>query len=313
MLPSEVSTFFQDWKAKGRDFTMLVIGDCGSGKTTLINNLLGGDIAQEQAPFILTTFHGVFQGVLVTVHETSGLENPSAEGDMEFKEKLSALLRGGKLDVIIYCLKATETRIRNSLVNSLQKYTDMGLDWRKTVIAVTLANSLPISAGEKKATSFTVADLFKRHVNNYTQEIKQALKHVGVASDVVEAIQVAPTEDDGSERLPNGEEWFQAFWSCLLNCLKVPPLPTSTKEAQHLNADFESVQTFPASSTGGEAFQSVPSDTDREPIQTPPTGVGDAQCKCNLCLCLPTSHWCTCCCTCPLSCLGMQCWACKRC
>ena len=54
---------------------------------------------------------------------------------------------------------------------------------------------------KKKATSFTVADLFKKRVDNYTQEIKQALKHVGVASDMVEAIQVAPTDDDVSGRL----------------------------------------------------------------------------------------------------------------
>ena len=124
---------------------------------------------------------------------------------------------------------------------------------------------------------------------------------------------MAPTDDDGSERLPNGEEWYQTFWSCLLGCLKVPPPPTSANAAQHLIADFKSVQTFPASSTGGETFQGLPSHIDKEPTQTTSTSVGAAQNKCNLCLCLPTSHWCTCCCTCPLTCLGMQCWACKRC
>ena len=105
---------------------------------------------QEQAPSILSTFQGIFQGLPVTVHETSRLENPGAEGGTEFKEELCALLSGGKIDMIIYCLKGNETRIRHSLINSLQKYTNMGLDWRKTVIAVTLANSFPITAREKK-------------------------------------------------------------------------------------------------------------------------------------------------------------------
>ena len=174
MLPSEVSTFFQDWKAKETSFQIMVIGDCGSGKTTLVNNLQGEEIAQEQAPSILSTFQGIFQGVPVIVHETSGLENPDAEGDKEFKEELCALLCGGKLDVIIYCLKANETRIRNSLIHSLQRYTNMGLYWRKAVIALTLANSFPITAGEKKATSFTVANLFKSRVDNFTRKIKHA-------------------------------------------------------------------------------------------------------------------------------------------
>ena len=67
---------------------------------------------------ILSTFQGVFQGVSVTVHETSGVENPDAILDPGFEKTLCALLRGSKGDVVIYCLQATEMRMCSSLINS---------------------------------------------------------------------------------------------------------------------------------------------------------------------------------------------------
>ena len=90
----------------------------------------------------------------VTVHETSGLENPDAEGETEFSEGMRSLLRGGKVDVIIYCLKATETRMRDSLVNSLRRYHNMGLDWRKTVIALPFADYPPIPRQVRQERSY---------------------------------------------------------------------------------------------------------------------------------------------------------------
>ena len=47
-----------------------MIGEPGTGKTTLVNNLLGEKVAEEQnegTSSALSTFHGVVQGVHVTV------------------------------------------------------------------------------------------------------------------------------------------------------------------------------------------------------------------------------------------------------
>ena len=94
VFPPNVPAFFHDWKARTRNLAILVIGDCGSGKTSLINNLLGEQIAQDDGSAILSTFQSMFQGMPVTVHETSGLENPDFEGDSECKKKLRSLLSG---------------------------------------------------------------------------------------------------------------------------------------------------------------------------------------------------------------------------
>ena len=229
LLPTKVLEFFQYLKATRRNFKILVIGDVGSGKTRLVNNLLGEDIALDScASSILSTFHGVVPcGVPVMVHETSGLENPDAEGDAEFKRKMQFLLSSGEVDIIIYCFKVYETRMRASLLHTLQGYHNMGLDWRKTVIALTFADILPISKSVRLTASFNEAHSFNERVVEATLAIKLALtNHVGLPSHVVEAIHIGPTLDNVEEHLPNQEQWYEPFWSM---CLKVtiPSTPTN--------------------------------------------------------------------------------------
>ena len=299
MLPAEVTTFFQDWKARRRNFKILVIGDCWSGKTTLVNNLLGEEIVQGHAPWPsyihgLSTFHGVFQGVPVTVHETSGLENPDAENDAGYMNELRALLSGGEVDVIIYCFKATETRIHISFSHALKAYHSMGLDWRKTVIALTIADALPIPNKSKQADSFNKADYFNERMDNWRDEIKWALTKHGVASsEEVKAIQMRPTQDDVAKHLPNDDPWYEPFWLCLLMCLKVAQLPSSTNVAHQLSVQHVTVP------------------TDSEPIQTPPPSTNDGETiqthtsannpknECSLCTCPLKCSWCACCCAWP--------------
>ena len=203
---------------------ILVIGDCGSGKTALVNNLLGEEIVQEQAPAILSTFQGMFQGVPVTVHETSGLENPDAEGDSEFKKDMRSLLRGGKVDVIIYCLKATETRMRDSLINSLRRYHNMGLDWRKTVIALTFADVLPIPRHVRQERPYDPARYFNARVAEWKQTLAQTLTNrIGLPIGLARNLKVAPTTGDPAEELLNHEKWFGQMWSNVVDAIKAAP------------------------------------------------------------------------------------------
>ena len=227
--PAKAHSFFQDCKARRRNIKILVIGDCGSGKTTLVNNLLGEEIAQElRVTSILSTFQGVFKDVPVTVHETSGLENPDAEGDTEFSEDMRSLLRGGKLDVIIYCLKATETKMRNSLINSLRRYHNMGLDWRKTVIALTFADVLPIPRHVRQARSYDPVRYFNARVAEWKQTLVQTLTNrIGLPIGLARELKVAPTTGDPAEELLNHEKWFRQIWSNVVDAIKAAPFTYS--------------------------------------------------------------------------------------
>lgn len=276
--PDEVLVFFQDWKDKSRNFRILVIGDCGSGKTTLVSQLLGKDIALDRNTTNISTHQGDFQGVPVTLHETSGMEN-TAKGYAEYKRSMCSLLCGGELDVIIYCIKATETRMRESLSHSLQEYRDMGLDWRKTVIALTFANNISASKKDKEVATFNKAEHFNKHVAELTNEIEKVL--IGVA----ECPLFAPATDDAEETLLSKEQWYKPFWSCVLTCVNRASV---RREAE--------VVTFDSEVPLNKQAETVPTD-----VQTHPPDNKTCRCTCldNCKCCPPLDNWkdylCCCC------------------
>ena len=209
---------------------ILVIGDWGSGKTTLVNNLLGEEIAQEQFPssnfhhFPVSTFQSVFQGVPVTVHETRGLENLDTERGTELEKYMRSLLREGKVDVVIYCLKAFYTGMHASLINSLQRYTNMGLDWRKTVIALTFADALPITRRVRQDISYDPVRYFNERVAEQKQTLTQTLTNrIGLPIGLARELKVTPTTSYPAEELLNHEKWFGQMWSNVLDAIKAAP------------------------------------------------------------------------------------------
>ena len=67
-LPQTALEYFKELRNTEQNLSILVIGEQGSGKTSLANNLLGEEITKEEdnTPAI-STFKGTMQGVNVTV------------------------------------------------------------------------------------------------------------------------------------------------------------------------------------------------------------------------------------------------------
>ena len=116
----EAAKFLAELRKSDSTLSILVIGETGSGKTTLIDNLQLK--SEETAAF-------------VTVYDTSGLETARAAWEK---------IRNGEQDkwVVIFCIPLTETRMRASLIRTFHDYHAMGINWNKTVFALTFADSI---------------------------------------------------------------------------------------------------------------------------------------------------------------------------
>ena len=189
----EAATFLAELKNAGNTLGVLVIGETGSGKTTLIDNLQLR--AEENSGF-------------VTVYDTNGLESARTAWEK---------IRNGEHDkwVVVFCIPLTETRMRASLIGTFKEYHDLGINWSKTVFALTFADAVPIPKSVKRDPNYNPARYFNQRAQEWEDHIRKVF-HEQICGNAIAAVKMFPTTGDSGDELPNGLEWFDSAWSSIV-------------------------------------------------------------------------------------------------
>ena len=185
----EAATLMAELKGAGNTLGVLLIGETGSGKTTLVENL---QLQSEE------------YSECVTVYDTSGLESA--------RTAWSRIRNGGHDKwVIIFCIPLTETRMRASLIATFQEYHGMGINWSKTVFALTFADALPIPKTIRRDPNYNPALYFDQRTQEWQDHIRKVFREK-ICGDAIAAVKMFPTTGDSGDELPNGKEWFESAW-----------------------------------------------------------------------------------------------------
>ena len=232
-LPEIAVVYFEGLKNRGDTLNILVIGEQGSGKTTLVNNLPGEEIAKvEEDASAISSFKGMVKGVSVTVYEASSLSVEDEQG----RRQVQDLILSGSITFILYCFKMSETRMRQSLTDTFKVFNSACVHWSKTVIALTFADSLPVPKTTRRDPNFDMKQHFIMRVKEWKDQVHRVLtSEVGVPTQTAGLLAMLPTTGDPDELLPNGEEWCSALWSALLAA------PTNEFVKQSLAMNHDSV------------------------------------------------------------------------
>ncbi len=205
---------------------VLVIGRTGAGKSTLINNLLGKEVVsvghtlKTETPMV-NPHEYLVEGVPIVVYDTPGLGDIKGKEDEEkHLDIMKALLARRKIHLVVYCFQMNKTIVKSSHIGPLCKYHQIGVDWEKSVIALTFADALYVSKSEQELPHFRMSSYFEDKLAFWKAKLKQELiEVVGVNSDVIAQLKICPTTPVPKDQLPNGNPWYVPFWLHIVEIL----------------------------------------------------------------------------------------------
>lgn len=211
---------FLEWcgQKQSKTFSLLIIGKTGVGKSSLVNALVGKQVAGQRfqtADKVIPYDVEHLEGVKVDVWDSPGLidDNDDDEGgagkEKEYLAKIESEITE-ELDVVILCLKMDDKRFHRDDKDTFKILTEtFGKKlWKNAVIALTFANKVEDPAGGNRE------DYFEHDLANWREAIHTFLSNtLKLDPELVQSRPIVPT---GYHRplsvLPNGGNWLSKFW-----------------------------------------------------------------------------------------------------
>ena len=207
---------FQEWMQSSKSVDIMVTGKTGSGKTFLINELVGRKVGEEGEGLERVTNHVEPKKFFLdgTIWDTPGLTYDEDDEDWcldEMKKYCS------NCNLYIYCVSMQQRRLEASETIAMEELTNtFGKDWWKKVLFVfTFANNI-----EKNCPlGCDIREYFEGQMKRWHDNLAWKLVDLGVEQKVAEKIMGVPIGYRMPEKqhpdplaLPGISNWFHNFW-----------------------------------------------------------------------------------------------------
>ena len=185
---------------------VLIIGEVGVGKSTLVNGLVGTNLTKtgdsvSAVTKVVDKIKMIKNGIEINIIDTPGL----GDLDLEDEDTLqNAIEKGGKIDLFLFCLKITD-RLDRQAIEEMKTISDvLGEDiWKRAVFVLTFANEYNRPEKEK---------LFSKKLNEWETALKKEInKKKIIAPEIAEKIPIVPAGYK-EPHLPNRPSWISEFW-----------------------------------------------------------------------------------------------------
>ena len=187
-------------------FGILVIGRTGIGKSTLINNLLGMEVAsvghtlQSETPDV-NQHEVTVEGVQVVVYDTPGLGDVKGEEEEQRHLKdIEDVLAQKKIHLVVCCFQMNDTMMTSSIVGAIHKYHQIGVEWKQSVIALTFADALYVPKRIQALPNFRMSHFFEERLAYWQSELEKELVDIVGVKSVVVAEHTDPVSLDAVEQ-----------------------------------------------------------------------------------------------------------------
>ena len=242
--PLIVKQKLEQWIKDSKRVSIFVVGKTGTGKSTLVNGLIGRDVAKQghtlQAETSIVQKHTVkFGNILVEAWDTPGLQDETGDETVYVQ-----CIRDHAInkDLYLFCISMANTRLVQDSpeIKTMQIMTEeLGEHfWDNTVIVLTFANRV-VACGRYKVrdkSEEAMQEYFAEQLSLWTETLRSYLKEsVKLSDDLVQRIKIIPTGTTSMPKLPDpdGANWMSKLFIESLSVTKSRAQPALIRLNAH--------------------------------------------------------------------------------
>ena len=217
-----VPKMLQKWLTGSNSVSILVTGRTGTGKSSLINGVVGSDMVKERdnldrETLIKHSFYSKYNRVEITVWDSPGLQ----DGLDKAEEYIRVMQQEGcaNSDLVLYCAKMNDSRLRREDRDAIRKLT-IGLGkqiWNNAVFVMIFANE--VRARRERGQKLTPDEehkwnstFFKRQMEEWKAKLAATVVEAGVDDKTAASIPIVPAGYDKEQALPDRDNWLSPLW-----------------------------------------------------------------------------------------------------
>ena len=221
-------THFQRYVRQGEaSLSVVVVGEAGQGKSSLINGLLGEEIAKESDDLEFATenvdrYEYEQNGVHVVLWDTPGFGVGEDEEEAETLRKIREACPS--IDILLYCIRMDTKRWpTRSDISTIRQYSASygSAIWQRAIFVMTFANTVPRLCPRER----DVSQYFSEQSTIWENQVQQTLiRYAEIEYEEARHVNIVPVGDprpDKSKKihwsLPDRKDWFASFW---IHCTK---------------------------------------------------------------------------------------------
>ena len=207
----------------GKSIRILVTGKTGTGKSTLINGLMGQKVAAEGDTLDPETsevqqIKRMVQGVSMSIFDSPGLQD-GTQREHEYLHDMQRKCRS--IDLVLYAIRMTDQRVHAEDTKAMKKLTKaFGVElWNRAIFVMTFANEVqhPTDPEDEIKTEAH----FKKRLEVWRENLPEIVaERTNIPIEIARHIPIIPAGYYNIRDLPGQSFWFTEFWLAALKRMR---------------------------------------------------------------------------------------------
>lgn len=199
---------------------ILITGKTGTGKSALINGLIGSNVTKEGDTLDPTTAQVqkiklMVHGISMSIFDSPGLQDGTNREDEYLRDMEQ---KCENVDLVLYTIKMTDQRVHAADTKAMKKITNaFGHNfWERAMFVMTFANE--VRSPEYPENDEENQKYFENRLQNWRDNLPRIIsERVGIPIYIGSNVPIVPAGYYKTRDLPGRKFWFSQFWMAALN------------------------------------------------------------------------------------------------